>query len=554
MPSDLSSTVIATAAEQQRSRLALARRLGGLAAEASNLEELFRALHDEIARVMDATVLFFAVYNEASQTVEVVRQIDRGVEHPGGSFPLGQGITSEAIRTRTPRLVRHWSVEGPVRLLYGTESGDLVAPESALVVPIMSGDRVLGVLSAQSYEPDAYDEGDLFTLSAIGAQAAAAITRLHATEQMALEYERHASELEAILAGMTDALLIVDERGAIVRLNRAARQLLCLDSASLVLGQPLERQRLEQWPLTAREITAALVPVVEALRAGSSVAEEEIELRSAQRRILSVNASVLRSPTGAVQGGVIVFRDTTGQRELERLREDIFAMAWHDLRTPITVIKGQAEILLRRLTDGDRDRKALKASAAAIVKYTDRMADLIATLFDISTLEAGLLSITPWPVDLVALVYDVVDSIRTTARHRIRVSARQRVVGDWDERRIRQVLTNLLSNALKYSPEGSTVTVSVAADEHGATVCVSDEGLGLDATEREQLFRRGYRAEGAQHVKGAGLGLYFANGLVAAHGGRMWAASAGHGQGSEFYFTLPLPTEEAEPARMERHA
>src|SRR5207302_139650 len=243
------------------------------------------------------------------------------------------------------RLVRHWSVEGPVRLLYGTESGDLVAPESALVVPIMSGDRVLGVLSAQSYEPDAYDEGDLFTLSAIGAQAAAAITRLHATEQMALEYERHASELEAILAGMTDALLIVDERGAIVRLNRAARQLLCLDSASLVFGQPLERQRLEQWPVTAREIAAALVPVIDALRSGASHAGMEIELGSGQLRVLSLGASVLRSSKGVPQGGVIVFRDITGQRELERLREDIFAMAWHDMKTPITVIRGHAELL-----------------------------------------------------------------------------------------------------------------------------------------------------------------------------------------------------------------
>ncbi|OLC56581.1 MAG: hypothetical protein AUH85_06000 [Chloroflexi bacterium 13_1_40CM_4_68_4] len=545
---------LTTPEEQQRSRLALASRLGGFAAGASNLEELFRALYDEIARVMDATVLFFAVYDDASQTVEVVRQMDRGVEHPGGTFPLGQGITSEAIRTRTPRLVRRWSAEGPVRLLYGTETGELVAPESAVVVPVISGDRVLGVLSAQSYEPEAYDEADLFTLSAIAAQAASTIKRLHATEQMAVEYERHAFELEAILASMTDALLIVDERGAIVRLNRAARQLLCLDSASLVFGQPLERQRLEQWPATAREIAAALVPVVEALREGSSVAEEEIELRSGQRRILSVNASVLGSVKAGLQGGVIVFRDTTGQRELERLREDIFAMAWHDLRTPITVIKGQAEILLRRLSHNDRDRKALKASAASIVSYTDRMADLVSTLFDISSLEAGLLSITPWPMELASLVRDVTDGIRSTARRRLQVRAGERIVGEWDERRIRQVLMNLLSNALKYSPEGSTVTVSATADERGATVCVSDEGIGLDAAELAQLFRRGYRTESARRLKGAGLGLYFANGIVAAHGGRMWAESGGHGYGSAFYFTLPLQDERSDADLVEDRA
>src|SRR2546427_12439978 len=179
--------------------------------------------------------------------------MDGGVEHSGGSFPLGKGFTSEVIRTGAPRLVRRWSAEGPpVRLLYGTEAGDLVTPQSGVVVPILSGDRVLGVLSAQSYRPEAYDDADLLSLSAIAAQAGITIQRLRVTEQMALEHERHASELEAVLATMHDALLIVDARGAIVRLNRAARELLCLDSASLVFGQPLEEQGPNRWGGTVR--------------------------------------------------------------------------------------------------------------------------------------------------------------------------------------------------------------------------------------------------------------------------------------------------------------
>src|SRR5712691_7628785 len=320
-----------TATERQlRARLELATRLGALAADARDLAELFRALYDETARMMDATVFLFALYDEASATVQVVRQMDRGVEHSGGSFPLGKGFTSEVIRTGAPRLIRRWSAEGPpVRLLYGTEAGELVAPQSGVVVPILSGDRVLGVLSAQSYRAEAYEDADVLSLGAIAAQAGGNIKRLRATEQMALEHERHALQLEAVLASMTDALLIVDARGAIVRVNRAARELLCLDSASLVFGQPLERQRLEQWPITAREIAAALVPVIDAIRSGASHAGVEVELRSGQLRVLSLGASVLRSPKGALLGGVIVFRDITGQRDLERLGEDIFAMAWH---------------------------------------------------------------------------------------------------------------------------------------------------------------------------------------------------------------------------------
>ena len=537
-------TALTASDKELRARLELANRLGALAAGARDLAELFRALHEETARVMDATVFLFALYDEASATVQVVRQMDRGVEYPGGTFPLGKGFTSEVIRTGAPKLVRRWSAEGPaVHLLYGTEAGELVTPQSGVVVPILSGDRVLGVLSAQSYRPEAYEDADLLSLGAIAVQAGSVIERVRATEQMALEHERHALQLEAVLATMNDALLIVDARGAIVRLNRAARELLCLDSASLVVGQPLEQQRLEQWPATAREIAAALLPIMAALRSGTSVAEEEVELRSGQRRVLSLAASVLRSARGTPQGGVIVLRDITGQRDLERLREDIFNMAWHDVKTPLAVVRGHAELLHRRLSSGERDRTDLEADAASIVTHVDRLAELLTTLFDVSCLEAGLLSILRWRTDLGALAREVTESIRSTARHEIKVLADQDVVGEWDERRLRQALMNLLSNALKYSPEGSTVTVSVAAGARAATVRVRDEGIGLAGTELTQLFRRGYRAEPARNVAGGGLGLYFSNGIVAAHGGRMWAESLGHGQGSTFCFTVPLREE-----------
>jgi len=534
--------------EELRARLEAAGRLAALGADARDLAELFRALYDETARVVDATVFLFALYDEASETVEVIRQMDRGDEHEGGSFPLGKGFTSEVIRTGLPKIIRRWSTEGPsVRLLYGTEAGELVSPQSGLVVPIRAGDRVLGVISVQSYRPEAYGEADVLGLTAIAAQAAIAIKRLRATEQLALEHERHALQLEAVLASMTDALLIVDARGAIVRLNRAARQLLRLDSASLVLGQPLERQRVEQWPVAAREVTAALVPVIEALRSGTSVADTQIELHSGERCVLSVSGSVLRSAKGPLQGGVVVLRDITEQRDLERLREDIFAMAWHDMRTPLTLVKGHAEILLRRLSSGEGDATASKAAAESIVKHAGRLTELLTVLFDVHCLEAGLLSLSPWPTDLAAITREVTDEVRLTAHHNINVFADAIAEGEWDERRIRQVLMNLLSNALKYSPEGSTVTVSVTTDERSATVRVCDEGVGLDEDELPQVFRRGYRAASAGRVKGDGLGLYFAHGLVAKHGGRMWAESLGHGRGSTFSFSLPLTHESVEP-------
>ncbi len=237
---------------------------------------------------------------------------------------------------------------------------------------------------------------------------------------------------------------------------------------------------------------------------------------------------------------MIVLRDITEQRDLERLREDIFAMAWHDMRTPLTLVKGHAEILLRRLSSGDRDAAASQEAAASIVKHAARLTDLLTTLFDVHCLEAGLLSLSPWPTDLAAIAREVTEEVRLTSHHNIKVVADVTAEGEWDERRIRQVLTNLLSNAQKYSPEGSAVTVSVATDERKATVRVCDEGIGLDEADLTKVFRRGYRAEAASGIKGDGLGLYFAHGLVAKHGGRMWAESLGRGHGSTFCFSLPL--------------
>jgi two-component system, OmpR family, phosphate regulon sensor histidine kinase PhoR len=526
-------------------------RLEAFAGGARDLAELFRALYYETARVMDATVFLFAVYDEASQTVQVVRQMDRAVEHPGGSFPLGKGFTSEVIRTGAPRLIRNWSSEGPpVRLLYGTEPEKLVAPQSGVVVPILSGNRVLGVLSAQSYQPEAYQAADLLSLGAIAARAVGAISRIRTTEQRALEHERRALQLEAILATMTDALLIVDARGAIVQLNQAARELLRLDSASLVLGQALEQQALERWPETAREIAAALTPLVDALRAGTSVAERELELAAGQPRFLAVSASVLRSAAAAPQGdsattplgGVIVFRDVTAQRKLERLREDIFAMAWHDMQGPIALIRGHAELLKRQIAHGEREAAALEGEAAMILKHSDRLAAMLTTLFDVSCLEAGLLCISRAPMDLAAVVRELSQGMRSLWRHRIQLRVESAVVGEWDEARIRQVLMNLLGNALKYSPEGSTVTVTAYADERAATVRVRDEGIGLEAGELARLFSRGYRAHAARGIAGEGLGLHFSRTIVAAHGGRIWAESHGRGRGSVFCFTLPLRT------------
>src|SRR5919204_694676 len=147
---------------------------------------------------------------------------------------------------------------------------------------------------------------------------------------------------------------------------------------------------------------------------------------------------------------------------------------------------------------------------------------------------------------------DVCEGVRLTAAHDVQLVSEDTVVGEWDEGRIRQVVTNLVSNALKYSPSGSTVMVKVTSDGSAAQLSVHDDGIGLTEDELAQLFRRGYRTEAVRHIRGDGLGLYLARGLVVEHGGRMWAESAGPRGGRHVFFSLPLAVAPTGETSVER--
>ena len=192
-----------------REHLRALRGLGDALARPLDLLELFRVTQHETARALGAQIFFLGLYDDESQTVEIVRQFDSGVELAGGIFPLGSGVTSQVIRTRESRLIRHWSVEGPpVQVQYASATPGL--PESAIIVPLVSGEQVLGVISASSYQPAAFDEDDLLAMEVIAGQVAIAIAHLRQSDRLDSQLQRRASESEAIFANMADALLVVD--------------------------------------------------------------------------------------------------------------------------------------------------------------------------------------------------------------------------------------------------------------------------------------------------------------------------------------------------------
>jgi signal transduction histidine kinase len=510
--------------------------LQGLA-KPTDVEDLFCTLQRELARVLDTTGFVLGLFDEVSQMVEVVGQMEAGAALPGGSFPLGHGFLSDVIRTRQPRLIRHWSIDGPrVQVQYATNTPGL--PEATITVPLLVGDRAIGVLSLQSYRPDAYDEDDLILVQGLASQVAPVIEALQ--QGQTIKAVRRVSELEAVLSSMTEGLLILDSEGCIVSLNPPARAMFGLLGDGIILGQPLDSEQRGHWPLGAQAVAEALTPVLAALRNGEAHRDLEVELLSQGRRVLSFSSAPLYDAAGHLAGGVVVFRDVTSQRDVARLKDELLSMTSHDLRTPVTILKAQAQLMQRALDQNTATPARFSDRLGMMVEQADRLTDMLNRLLDLSRVEAGRLDLNLEPVDIVDVVQRLAHSMSgLSSAHSIAVHAPGSVEGMWDAGRLEQVLQNLVTNAIKYAPGGGPIDITVEADAQQVSVSVCDRGLGIAAEDLPHVFERFFRVNGNRGLEGTGLGLYICQGIVAAHGGRIWASSVGPGQGSTFGFSLP---------------
>jgi PAS domain S-box-containing protein len=242
----------------------------------------------------------------------------------------------------------------------------------------------------------------------------------------------------------------------------------------------------------------------------------------------------------AENGQIILYvRNMTRLHELEELRSTFLSMTSHELQTPVAIIKAYAETLQRRFGDND---PVLREGLGAIDGETDRLSRLINNLLRVSRIEAGSLPVRLVDVELPELVRHVVKRLEPRSdQHRFEVDfpgTFPTVQADPD--RIEEVLTNLIDNAIKYSPKGGVIRVEGRVTASAVEVTVSDQGPGIKLGEQERLFQRFYRVQGSanRQTTGVGLGLFLVKAIVEAHGGRVWLESE-WGKGSRFTFSLP---------------
>ncbi len=281
----------------------------------------------------------------------------------------------------------------------------------------------------------------------------------------------------------------------------------------------------------------------------------EIRLERGGREIwLSATAASLRDPREELPGTVFAIRDVSDERRLDQVKSDFVATVSHELRTPLTSIYGFAETLLRAdTTFGEDDR-------ATFVRYiateAERLTRLVDGLLSATRLEAGAVQLALGPVDVPGLAREVATAARGRSdRHRVKlVVPAQPVYALADQDRVRQVLINLVDNAIKYSPSGGEVKVQARGRGKLVEVRVSDQGIGISELDQRNLFRKFFRVDASQRggIRGVGLGLFLVRGFVAAMGGRIWVESE-LGKGSTFVVELPA-CEEAPSATRELRA
>ena len=269
--------------------------------------------------------------------------------------------------------------------------------------------------------------------------------------------------------------------------------------------------------------------------------------------VASVTTALLLIPAAPKAASVVAAAALSERRRAALVaRDEFLSIAAHELKTPITCIRGYAELALRRLDRGVAEPERLRRNLQAIERESDRLARLVGQLLDVSRIEGGQLALERAPTDLAALVRDVVARLQGATDRRIRLTVPDEVVGVVDGLRIEQVLTNLLTNAIKYSPVESPIDVKleVNPDANVATIRVRDHGPGVPPERREHLFERFYRAGDQDHVAGFGLGLYISRQIVALHRGTLGADFPEDG-GTCMTVTLPLDAADSMTAGAE---
>lgn len=351
----------------------------------------------------------------------------------------------------------------------------------------------------------------------------------------------------SIINAASDGLLLYDATGHVITANQRAAELLAIPFSELFgresqdLDDDIEGRSAD--PAAYREAMAVHVASPDASH------EDRLELREPRRRVLRRYSRPFFQH-GQLAGRVFTYTDVTAESDLDRMKSEFVSTASHELRTPLTSIHGALQLALSGSGHklDEEDRELLQISLAS----TDRLARLVNDLLDLSKIEAGRMPFDIMPVDVRGLLEESARAMQGLASQRSAslvihsLSDAPAVLGDHDH--LMRVMTNLVSNALKYAPERSEVRLAAVPTSEGVEIRVEDQGQGIPANQLDRLFQPFSRVgiHERQTTGGTGLGLTISRAIVEQHGGKIWAERL-EPRGTRFAFLLPYPELDREP-------
>ena len=347
---------------------------------------------------------------------------------------------------------------------------------------------------------------------------------------------------DALVAGIADGVIALDRTGRITRINAAAERLLGVRAADLIgkdlaAAVPMLDENGNPVPREQRHYLRALK--------GEAVTDDSHSYRRADGSTFAVSIHSAPIHDGETSGVVQIFRDVTKERQLDRAKSEFVSLASHQLRAPLNSLGWYTELLL---TDPDHPLTAKQREYVGEIRRTNkRMTELIDAFLNVSRLEMGVFPNRPEPIQMISLVKNVLDEFTEQIR------ARKLTVTETYDPRIGTVLIdpklfglviqNLVSNSVKYTQAGGTVSVSVDGADHMLRITVSDTGIGIPQAQQSRVFEKLFRADNAQTMEpeGTGLGLYIVRTIVTQAGGTASFTST-EGKGSTFTVTVPSGT------------
>jgi len=496
------------------------------------LLEISRALTQELnLEKLLARILRIAIEMLAGQAGIIALKED------GWRVAAAHGIAAAFLSYLTPLLaeenVRELNVNELNRMLKELTYTASMGLLNGTALPLAAHGQVIGVIFIFRNYPDLFTPNDRVLLQSFADQAAIAVFNARLYGQVSYEKQR----LDALLDSAADGILILNADLTIERVNDAFERIYGKTHNELVNlahddilrwdnpphGSTLNEAIANGWPLTSN---------------ATLYVEGDLERPLPPPLPVGVTYAPLLSEDGRLRNIIVSVRDITHFRTADEIKSTFISIVSHELRTPVTLIKGYASTLRR--DDAKWDKHTISDSLAVIEEEADRLSKMIDDLLDASRLQAGGLSLSGGDVSLPMIAKRVAEKF--TAQ-----SQQHAIVTDFpdkfpiilaDETRIEQVIINLVSNAIKYAPQGE-IKISGQVRPGQVIICVSDQGPGIEAKDLPHIFDRFYRSTKAvKQTKGAGLGLYLARAIVEAHGGRIWADPKPD-SGARLCFSLP---------------